>query len=261
MNSKLIGASLLMGAALTSATSALAAHHEAPVVATRSFVETFTCDYREGKSMADLQPVIDRWNGWMDGRPVNGYSAYTLVPGFHSDTNAFDIGWLGATQDATTWGVIQDDWVANGGDIGLAFYEVIECNSHTSFTVINTKPPVDFDAWTQGPTRFADCTMADGMRVEEAVDLLKQWGAYQGGLGMKGGNWMFFPHYGENPEASYDFKLVSTDASYAEMGKRVDQFWADGGGNDKARELAFGRISCDTPRLYSTTRHRLAPAN
>ncbi len=237
----------------------LADAHES--AAPRGFVETFTCQFLEGKSMADLEKAIDKFNRWADENDGDDYGVYILQPDFTSAGIEFDYGWLGGASSAKSYGKLKDEWLKSGGDIAEDFDEVSDCSSHTAFTVINTKAPADWENWTSGPTRFSDCKMADGLRVEEATDILRKWGEYQTSQGHTGGHWMFFPHYGEDPKAEYDFKLVMTDASYTELGERVDRFWADGGANEKARKLAFGRMTCDTPRVYLTKRYRLSSQN
>jgi len=42
-------------------------------------VEAYTCSYADGKSEADLDKVVAKWNKWADGQGMADYSAWTMT--------------------------------------------------------------------------------------------------------------------------------------------------------------------------------------
>ena len=78
-------------------------------------IETFTCNYVEGKGPADLDDVIKDWNKWADRKKLNQYFAMTLTPQYFGANYRFDVGWLGAWPDGTTMGRATDVWTSEGG--------------------------------------------------------------------------------------------------------------------------------------------------
>ena len=43
-------------------------------------VEIYACKYNEGKTEADLNAVIERWNAWADEDDMDDYAAWLLTP-------------------------------------------------------------------------------------------------------------------------------------------------------------------------------------
>ena len=79
-------------------------------------VETFTCDYLDGKGPGDFDRAIDKWNKWMDKNETSDYFAVTVVP-YYFGENSFDVGWLGSWPSGEAMGRGTDQWVTKGGDI------------------------------------------------------------------------------------------------------------------------------------------------
>ena len=57
-------------------------------------VEFFGCTYQDGKGLADLTKVADKFSKWSD-KNDSGYSAWILTPQFATNLG-LDVGWLGA---------------------------------------------------------------------------------------------------------------------------------------------------------------------
>ena len=82
-------------------------------------VEFFACNFQDGKGMADLGKVIEKFKAYADQNDV-GYTAWTLTPQFTNDReeDAFDVGWLGAWPDGNAFGKSQDNWMTKDGAPG-----------------------------------------------------------------------------------------------------------------------------------------------
>ena len=57
-------------------------------------VDTFTCNYNEGKGPGDLKKAVANWNAWMDDQGADNYGAVTMTPYYYGD-DSFELGWLG----------------------------------------------------------------------------------------------------------------------------------------------------------------------
>ena len=95
-------------------------------------VETWTCDFRDGMGLEDLQEVTAEWNEFLDEQGVDYYFAALVMPNYFGEI-MFDVGWLGAWKDANRMGAGTDMWLAEGSEVGDKFNEVCNWKSHTNF--------------------------------------------------------------------------------------------------------------------------------
>lgn len=217
-------------------------------------VETFTCNYRDGKGPGDLDEVIAGWNQWMDDNDRQDYFAVTLTPYYYGE-NTFDVGWLGSWPSGEAMGTGTDLWLNKGSEIGMQFYEVLECDSHTNFATTEFKSP------GEGPTpdsivlSFSDCKGPDDpAKWKDLMAGLEGWAKYQTESGYHAGTWMMFPVYGGG-EFDYDFKMVSGWDNHTESGQDYQRY-SEQEDWDKEGELVGGLMDCDVSRLYNGTVRR-----
>jgi hypothetical protein len=215
-------------------------------------VEIYGCKYREGKGMADLDQAAVAFGAWMDASSQHDYWAYLLVPYYHSSEIDFDVLWAGGWRSGTAMGRSLERWVNEGGEVAAGFDAVVDCDTVTSFAVLNLtedpKPPA------AGPIAFSDCTVEEGKEFPEALAAMRTWVAYEREQGTADDHFVLFPAYGESSDADYDFKWVTT-STWEDLGKGWDQY-GNGGGWMKARELFDGLLDCDSSRLYVERRVR-----
>jgi len=107
-------------------------------------VETWTCNYNEGKGPADLKAVTKEWNDWMDDTNQSNYFAAIVTPTYYSE-GAFDVGWLGAWTDGHAMGTGTDLWATEGAEVGGKFNEVLTCGTHTGYVSLNLRNPPEND--------------------------------------------------------------------------------------------------------------------
>jgi len=220
-------------------------------------VEVFTCSYADGKSRADLDPVIAKWNDWADDQGYEDYSAWTMEPFYASPEQDFDVIWMGVTDTGQGMGVVQDKWIANGGDLAAEFDAVSPCDAHSLFAAVNIKKPPEREDPSGVVIAFSDCTIGEGHSFsEEVMPALQAWSEFRSGHGSTAGIWVFFPVYGGGGE-EFDFKYVASHANHAEAGADFDNY-----DPAKAREIfPRGLLDCDSSRSYNATNVRMAESD
>jgi hypothetical protein len=215
-------------------------------------VETYTCNYLDGKGPDDLMPVIDAWNAWMDENEVGDYFAALVTPQFFGEW-PFDVAWLGAWTDGNAMGSGTDGWVLESGDLPAQFAEVIECGSHTKFASIQVKDQVDTGAEPDDNfvLNFSNCSFKDeGGGFDAMMAAQQEWNAYADEHGFVSAAWIWFPTAGESNQ-DYDYKLVVGMPDHTAAGANwqlfVEGHW------QTADELFADIVDCDISRVYDGT--------
>lgn len=240
-------------AVMGGASGALADEHEVESPPMRA-VETWTCSLREGKSMDDLEKANNAWLKWMDDWGQEDYYAAMVTPFFFGE-RSFDVGWIGVFRDGKAFGIGNDKWVNDSGDLGEMFAEVITCDSHTGWVSMNLMSSSPDESDDDEPDNtfvlsFSNCSMKDGHTFEEYLAATKEWEAYANEHGITERAWVWFPIVGEKNN-DYGFKVVSAQDDYTAMGenwqKYMDGHW------QKSSELFDDLVDCDIARTYSAT--------
>lgn len=247
---------LVSGGLLLSVGVGIADEHEGeaePNVATP--MEIYTCKYNDGKGPSDLAAANKKFNAWADKKGITDYSAWTLVPYYAGPDQEFDVIWLGGSDKAKTLGRVQDAWIAGGSKEQAAYDEVLTCDSHGAYAVLQMRKPPKRDNPDNLVVSFSDCNNADGVSFDDLYMPLIEWGKYKGENGSTAGMWVFFAAYGGGGE-EFDFKWVTAHQNLEDMGADWDQY--SEGGWQKANELFAGKLSCDSSRTYLTTNVRRA---
>ena len=216
-------------------------------------VELYLCNYNKGKGSKDLDRAVDKWNKWTDENSKFSYSAWTLTAQFNSPSYTFDIAWLGAYQNGAEFGAGTQEFQDTGGAMQAEFDKALTCAEHTAVTTLNFKPPHAGWPSPTAVTAFSDCTLAEGKRLEDVLEVHRAWASHLTEKGSKAGMWAFFPAYGGDND--FDYKIVTTYPDYTAMGMDNNDY-TNGGGWMKARELTEGVVNCDTPRVYDTVLRR-----
>jgi len=218
-------------------------------------LEMFSCKYNEGKGPADLDAATKKFNTWADKNGIDDYSAWTLVPYYASAEQDFDVLWFGGSEKAKTLGSIQDNYLVNGTKIQEGFNEVLTCDTHAAFAVLQMKEPPKRDNPSNIVISFSDCNTSEGTTFDDLYMPLQEWGKYKGEQGSTAGMWVFFPAYGGGGE-DFDFKWVTAHQNLEDMGADWDQFSESGW--QKANELFPNTVQCDSNRTYLATNRRMA---
>ena len=251
---------LVSGGLLLSLGTGIADEHEGeaaePNVATP--IEMFACTYNDGKGPADLDAATKKFNAWADKKGIDDYSAWTLVPYYSSPTQEFDVLWLGGSEKAKALGRVQDTWLATGAKEQEGFDEVISCDTHAAYAVLQMKEPPKRDDPSKIVVSFSDCDMTEGTTFDDLYMPLIEWGKYKGEQGSTAGMWVFFAAFGGGGE-EFDFKWVTAHQNLEDMGADWDQYSESGW--QKGNELFAGKLDCDSSRAYLGTNRRMAADN
>lgn len=243
MNKNLIAATIVLPLALS---SAFAQEEEKPPYVVP--VDTFTCNYNEGKGPADLDKVVAEWNKHLDEQGADSYGAMTLTPNYHGK-DTFDIGWLGYWVSQEEMGAGIDGYRADNGKMDQKFAEVITCDTHSHFASIQVKAPPEGEIPDNIVLMFANCTKSDDVAWDALFDRIDAAIAYQEEQGFENGDYMMWPVFGGEGEPAWDLKWVTSFANYTAFGK-VYQHNANGGGRQKMNEIMGEALDCDTARVY-----------
>jgi hypothetical protein len=244
---RLIAAGALLSLAAGAAT---ADSHEGKMETPRIIpVETWTCDFRDGKNMNDLKAFTNDFNAWVDGLENQDYFAALLVPHYFGE-KMFDVGWLGAWSDGNAMGTGLDLWQAEGGELAANLFSIIDCGSHTQFGSMRMReaPEDDGPDDNQFVLTFTNCSVKEGKNFEEVMGAMKTWADYQDEHGFNASEWMMFPIHGESNN-DYDFKVVTGFDNHAARGADFEKM-GNGGHWRRNSEIFDGLLDCDISRVY-----------
>ena len=213
-------------------------------------VETWTCNYNEGKGPDDLDEVTAAWNDWMDDEDQGDYFAALVTPQYFGEW-PFDVAWLGAWRNGNAMGSGTDLWVTEGGELGAAFAEVVTCSSHTNFASQKVREHGGADDDDESDKTFvlsfSNCSIKDDKTVDDYMAAQKEWNAYADEHGIIEGNWMWWPIFGES-DNDYDFKVVAAMDDHTESGANW-QLYSEGH-FQKSMDLFNPVVECDIGRMY-----------
>ena len=211
-------------------------------------VETFTCNYNDGKGPADLDKVIKSWNDLMDKEGQGDYFAALLTPVYFGEP-LFDVGWLGVWRNGNVMGSGTDWWLSNGGKVAAGFNDVLTCESHTNFASQNVREakPDDDESDKNFVLSFSNCSVKEGKNYGEFMAAQKEWNAYADEHGIAEANWVWWPVYGESNN-DYDFKFLASMDDHTAAGANW-QLYSEGH-FQKSSELFDDIVDCDISRVY-----------
>ncbi len=211
-------------------------------------VEAFACNYRDGKGPADLDKVNEAWNKWMDDEKQGDYFAALLMPNYYGEL-PFDVAWLGVWRDGNAMGTGTDLWISEGGELGAAYSEVVDCFSHTNYASQRVQQAPDTGEESDGAfvVSFSNCSIKEGRTFDEYMEAQKEWNAYAEEHGFRESAWVWWPVYGESDD-DYDFKIAVGMPDHTTAGANW-QLYSEGH-YDKSNELFSDLLHCDSARLY-----------
>ena len=248
-------AAALAAVAMAGSGLALAdAHEEAEKGPSFAPVETWACNFRDGKGLGDLMAFTEKFNAWLDEEEYTDYFAAVVTPQYYGEKK-MDVGWLGAWSDGNAMGSGTDMWLAYEGDLGAEFVSIVDCGAHTQFaSMMIKKPPSDESGDDNFVLDFTNCSVKDGVEFDSVLEAMGTWAKHQEENGFKNGTWIMFPIFGES-DTEYDFKVVNSHESYTTFGAGFE-LMGNGGHWRKSSELFDGLLDCDIARVYNATQIR-----
>jgi hypothetical protein len=254
MKKILVLTAMLTAIAAMATTSAFAQQN--PPTTPASVIEILGCKFNANKGMNELRSVNARYNAWADKNKMTDYTAFVATPLFRGADRTDDILWLGAWPNA---GAMARDAALSatkeGHDIDAAYDALGKCGSHALYAEVVVRQPKGPPP-ENGVALFSDCTIREGRTAEEATAALRQVAEYMTGRGSDDFSALLFPLAGLPNDAHYSFKHVIGTASMEAFGKGVDLYTA--GGFRRVDELTGRVVDCNSPRVYTLERVRLA---
>lgn len=204
-------------------------------------VEAFFCNFKDGKTMADLDKVNARFAKWAAKNDPN-YSAWVLTPRFANFTEVSQVVWLGSNLTGDAMGTGLDTWIASGSDLQAAYDEILACAAHS---VASSVPILTPDGPpTNGVVMFSECSMAEEGNWSKAVAAHGAYANAMRELGAKNSSWLFFPMLGGMRDRGFDYYGVVTFKSWSDYFAAYE-IYVNGGGWQKGMEAMQGNASCE----------------
>lgn len=187
-------------------------------------IETYACNYNEGKDLGDLLKVSEKWSQWATETLDTPYSAWLFTPMFFDKAPEFDVYWLGSSDSMVTLGAVQDQWIKTGAKYQKEFNKVMTCDRHTMFEGQTLR--FNLDSLASGNAQFFGCNFKEGATPEKFVAGTKAFRAFVDTLELKEGIWRWWPSAGHLNQPPFDFLEVVGSASleerFANKGKYDD---------------------------------------
>jgi hypothetical protein len=210
----------------------------------RTPVDVRMCNFREGKSMKDLDKFTAKFREYANKNNAE-YSAWTLTPQYQTDL-PYDVIWMGAWPSAGSFGTSIEQWNAEGGQIVGLFQEALDCVGHMMYASL----PINAAKGTpeDGLWMAWQCTLNDGVTIADAYAAHLDAGMAMKGRGSLGLSWFFQPMLGAG-NIDYDYTHVVAFYRYSDLGATMGMMLNNKG--LAAQQKILSKVSsCRTPNLF-----------
>jgi hypothetical protein len=207
-------------------------------------VDVRMCNFREGKSMKDLDKFTAKFRAYANKNNAE-YSAWTLTPQYQTDLG-YDVIWMGAWPSAESFGTSIEQWNAEGGQIIGLFQEALECDGHMMYASL----PINAAKGTpeDGLWMAWQCTLNDGVTMADAYAAHLDAGSVMKSMGSLGLSWLFQPMLGAG-HIDYDYTHVVAFYRYSDLGATMEMF-LNKKGRIEQQKILSKVSSCRTPNLF-----------
>jgi len=208
-------------------------------------VEFRACNFKEGKSMADLEVVEAKFRDYANKNDT-GYAAWTIVPQYHSQSG-FDVGWLGAWPDSEAYGVSMEKWMSTGRALQAEFATVIDCSNHHELAM--SLPINAADATPQdGVMLVYQCSLQDDKTLGDAYKAHLEWGTAKKAQAFLDNSWLFVPEVGVR-DIDFNYYHIVVFYRYSDLGAAMEVY-ANGDGKEERAKIYKGITDCGRPFIY-----------
>ncbi len=143
---------------------------------TPGVVETYACNLKPGKTLADLDKATAYFNGQVDAAGVETYFAATLVP--VRANIPYDVIWVGAYPNLTTFANEETALAESGvaARVNAEFDEVVSCKSGLYFSnPLHSALPQEMDD-NESMVQVFGCNFNDGKGPADLAAAHKAYG-------------------------------------------------------------------------------------
>lgn len=157
-------------------------------------VEVFGCDFAEGKDLDDLLDSSKKWDTWASENHSQPYSGYLLQPYYYC-VLVGEIYWVGFSPSLAAQGVVQAEWLAQGGELQQGFDSIIPCKSQAQMVWLQVVDEVELPS-SQGTVDFAGCAILPGGSQEELAAADAKMNAFNAKNGQASAHLPLVPYSG-----------------------------------------------------------------
>ncbi len=208
-------------------------------------IEFRACNFREGKTMADLNPVIVKFREYANKNDFD-YAAWVLTPQFHSGID-YDIAWLGAWPDGVSFGVSMEKWTSPTNPLAAEFNAVVDCS--VRHELAESRPINAPEGRPEnGIAMFYQCSLVDGKSLGDAYRAHLDAGLVMKAQGSLAKSWFYIPAVGGG-KLDFDYYHVLAFSRYSDMGATMEMYTNEGG-QTAQRKILDEVSSCDTPIAF-----------
>jgi len=242
MNNKVLSA--ILAALLVAVSWAPSALAQDVSKISRTPVDVRMCNFREGKSMKDLDKFTAKFREYANKNNAE-YSAWTLAPQYQTDLD-YDVIWMGAWPSAESFGTSIEQWNAEGNQIAALFIDALECDGHMMYASL----PINAAKGTpeDGLWMSWQCTLNDGVTIADAYAAHLDAGNVMKGMGSLGLSWFFRPMLGAG-SIDYDYTHVVAFYRYSDLGATMEMF-LNNKGQVEQQKILSKVSSCRTANVF-----------
>ena len=190
-------------------------------------IETYACNYNEGKTLEDLLSVSKKWDRFATKNFSMPYQGYVLTPYYRSRENQHEVYWVGMSPNFEAQGTTQDEMRTKGAKLNEEFLEVLDCDMQSQWAAMMVMSGGD-SVPEEGTVSFQSCRMKEGATMEQMMMADAKMNALAEKIGITGGMLRWFPLGGQSSSFTGDYVQVTSNSSLAERGKNYDRAIASG---------------------------------
>ena len=216
----------------------------------RAAMESWACNYVEGKGHDDLMKVAAKWDKWASKNNPAPYAAWVLTPVFATFEEVPESVWIGFSPTSADLGANADAWMAEGGDLNDEFNSVVKCGAHTMAGSREIRAYEN--AGGAGIVQLSACTVKEGVSWAQVAQADRAWAEFMTENELPGGIYRWGAGPGTARESKMDFYAVWITESLAQRGAAIDKFRTIEGAGQTYRNI-YGDdnlYSCDNARIY-----------
>ena len=210
-------------------------------------VEFWICEYNEGKSASDLEPVIKEWKKTMGkGRE---YEAWMLTPAYSSQNLNNGVVFTGWWPNFASMGAEVEYLMEKvNPKMDPKWSEVITCDTHAEGTAIQMRDGMD-TTLESGMMTYQNCSLREGKTVAELMQANMQMNAFMDKAGVDSiSAGIIFP--GVGAPNGFDYTMTFWSPGMKKLGETFSK--ASKAGFAQVSQKLFGDLTeCDNGVRFS----------
>ena len=221
-------------------------------------IETYGCNYADGKGLDDLRSVAKKWDKWADKNYSAPYDAWVLTPFYFNGQTRVDSIWVGTAENFNQLGKVQNDWVSKGAAMQAQFDSVSPCGNHALWGGRVVKEQAEITK--EGLVAFQMCTLGEGANAADVAAADVKWAAYLESAGITDGLHYWYPGSGVSQDREWDFLSLQISDNFAAWGSSIDTA-VNGGGMTQFGAIYGNLMSCKNGGVWTYEQVRQSIAN